>query len=61
MPEYHCHCGRCNGKAVSKSTFYDHRQRRLEENVAVLQPDLIHHEEHIEDSDLEDMGELSHD
>ena len=61
MSDYNCHCGKCNGKSVSKSTFYAHRRRRLQENVAALQPNITYHEEHIEDDDLGGMGGLFHD
>lgn len=61
MSGYNCHCGKCNGKAVSRSTFYDHRKRRVQENIAALQPDTTHPEEHVEDIDLTDAGELFHD
>lgn len=61
MSSFNCHCGRCNGKAVSRSTFYDHRQRRVQENVAALQPDVIHHKEYIEGGNLGYMGELFYD
>ena len=47
---------RCNGKAVSRSTFYDHRKRRLQENVAALQPNITHPEGYIEGIGLGGMG-----
>lgn len=56
MPDYHCHCRGCNGKSVSRSTYYDHAKRRLQENVAELQAFIIPSEEPPEE-DGEDIDE----
>lgn len=61
MAGYNCHCGACGGKAVSRSTFFDHRPRRIQENIEALQPDVPNLEEYVEDIDMADMGELFHD
>jgi hypothetical protein len=37
MPIYTCSCGGCKGKSVSRSTFYGHSERRLQESVVALQ------------------------
>ena len=58
MAGYNHYCGGCGGKAVSKTTFFDHCRRRIQENVEALQPSAIYLEESIEDINLTDMGEL---
>ena len=60
MPDYHCHCRGCGGKSVSRSTYYDHAKRRVQENVAELQALIIlpeePPEEDGEDNDIAGLG-----
>ena len=45
MPDHHCHCRGCGGKSVSRSTYYAHAKRRVQENAAELQALIIPPEE----------------